>query len=502
MTIQVDPLIRHFLYEPTPFSDDAASGASLKASLDPRAELEAIATLPIEAWQALIDRYILQTPCAAVVGVPSAAKAKAISDDDEARQKAQAAALGAEKLANLGEALDGAIALNERPIADDVLTAVPIPDYGKVEAIPLLTLRGTPSTLATVEEGGVPRAVIDAVSRAIAPPSKGIVSDDGVERSLWVEWSHVNSAFLTVGVAVDTAGLPPTLRLYLPLLLELAFKLPAYLEDGSSLGKDAFVAALEDETVEYAANTGLLRGALAQLASLHVKVEGGLVRRTPCSSMRCGSTVSLLAPHALQHALQSLYWRRTPCSMRCGAVSLLACRSTCSALPQTNPLLTCSRYPRHDRPTGCRRRCAGCAARSTSRWSSRATSGWPPRTSPTRSPRSTARGPTWSAMCDAPPPHTPLRPTPRTTPPPTAPPHAPPHVALPGTSCFEPPAHRQPTLLSRCLGPGRLGDAARSAPQVRHTAHSQPRLHPPSTLHQQAPSTSKHPPPASTALTP
>ena len=40
-----------------------------------------------------------------------------------------------------GEALDGAIALNERPIADDVLTAVPIPDYGKVEAIPLLTVR-------------------------------------------------------------------------------------------------------------------------------------------------------------------------------------------------------------------------------------------------------------------------------------------------------------------------------------------------------------------------
>ena len=38
------------------------------------------------------------------------------------------------------EALDGAIALNERPIADDVLTAVPIPDYGKVEAIPLLTV--------------------------------------------------------------------------------------------------------------------------------------------------------------------------------------------------------------------------------------------------------------------------------------------------------------------------------------------------------------------------
>ena len=35
------------------------------------------------------------------------------------------------------------------------------------------------------------------------------------------------------------------------------WKLPATLEDGERLGKDAFVGALEDETTEYAANLGL-----------------------------------------------------------------------------------------------------------------------------------------------------------------------------------------------------------------------------------------------------
>ena len=153
----------------------------------------------------------------------------------------QAEALGAEKLAALGAALEGAIAQNERLIADEVLTAVPIPDYAKVEPIPLLTLRGTPATLAPVDGSGrgVPKAMADAVAAALAPPkaSSGGDGGGGGGGAPWVEWSHVESSFLTVGVAVDTAGLPPPLRLYLPLLLELAFKLPAYLEDGTTLGK-------------------------------------------------------------------------------------------------------------------------------------------------------------------------------------------------------------------------------------------------------------------------
>ena len=93
---------------------------------------------------------------------------------------------------------------------------------------------------------------------------------------MWSEWSHVSSAFLTLAVAVDTSALPAQLRPYLPLLLDLVWTLPATLEDGERLGKDAFVGALEDETTEYAANLGLLRGQVAQLASLHVKVEGTL----------------------------------------------------------------------------------------------------------------------------------------------------------------------------------------------------------------------------------
>ena len=45
------------------------------------------------------------------------------------------------------------------------------------------------------------------------------------------------SAFLTAGVAFDTRGLPPSLRLYLPLLLELLWKARCTLEDGTRVLK-------------------------------------------------------------------------------------------------------------------------------------------------------------------------------------------------------------------------------------------------------------------------
>jgi len=45
---------------------------------------------------------------------------------------------------------------------------------------------------------------------------------------VWSEWSHVSSAFLTLAVAVDTSALPAQLRPYLPLLLDLVWKVRGF----------------------------------------------------------------------------------------------------------------------------------------------------------------------------------------------------------------------------------------------------------------------------------
>ena len=83
----------------------------------------------------------------------------------------------------------------------------------------------------------------------------------------------MESSFVTVAIGLDTCAVPSCLRPYLPLLLEMAFKLPCKLEDDDDddavddddeklLGKDEFVEALQDETVSYGAALGLLGGAL------------------------------------------------------------------------------------------------------------------------------------------------------------------------------------------------------------------------------------------------
>ena len=67
---------------------------SLRSGLDPLPELERLGALPEAEWQRLIDTYVLHTPCAAVVGVPSAAKAKALAAETEELTRAQRLRIG------------------------------------------------------------------------------------------------------------------------------------------------------------------------------------------------------------------------------------------------------------------------------------------------------------------------------------------------------------------------------------------------------------------------
>ena len=269
----VDPLIRYFLYEP-----EGAEPAGLRSHLDPLPELAPIGRMSIADWQGLIDRYILHTPCCAVVGTPSAELAKSIEADTEALTQANAARLGPAGLAALGTQLEAAVVFNERPIDESILTAVPIPDYSAVKGPAVFTMRGGGDTALAPSPGtgaGVPEAAIASVS-AMLRASDAATKDASPyhrTRGLWVEWSHVESAFVTAAVAFDTSAVPPSLRLYLPLLLELWWKLPATLEDGATLSKDDFVGQLEDQTVDYSANFGQIRGRVSQLASASVKVE-------------------------------------------------------------------------------------------------------------------------------------------------------------------------------------------------------------------------------------
>ena len=84
----VDPVIRHFLYGPRAVGGAAETDALVRKA-DRMAELTAAEALGADDWKALLRTYMLERPCAAVVGTPSAALAEKIPAEVEARTKQQ-----------------------------------------------------------------------------------------------------------------------------------------------------------------------------------------------------------------------------------------------------------------------------------------------------------------------------------------------------------------------------------------------------------------------------
>jgi hypothetical protein len=145
--------IEHFLYAPradaagggAAGSGDEAELAALAAQVDFLPQLEKLEALGREEWVALLRTYVLEPPCACVIGVPSAKHAAQIPLDIKARQESKRLELGEAGLQGLAASFDAAVAKNETPIPAPFLTAVPIPSYEKVRGVPLLSVRGAAS---------------------------------------------------------------------------------------------------------------------------------------------------------------------------------------------------------------------------------------------------------------------------------------------------------------------------------------------------------------------
>lgn len=265
-------VIEHFLYAPRDVDPDAEV-RSLAVGVDSLPHLAAAEKLTAADWCGLLHRFILNPPCVCVMGMPAASCAKEIAEEVSNLTEANKAAHGPAGLAELATKLKEAVAHNEREIPDQFLTAVPIPSYESVRSFPVLNIRGAASLAIAPNSGeGVPAqtatAILDGLNAARTSHGSGL-------GAYWTEFCHVDSAFVSVAVAMDTASLTPTQRLLLPLVLDVSFKLPCVLDDGASLSKDDFVAAVQEDTVRYDAGHGLIRGGLNQMVCVYVQTELG-----------------------------------------------------------------------------------------------------------------------------------------------------------------------------------------------------------------------------------
>lgn len=281
----VDGIIRNFLYGPragesngvdssvvTPEDEMIALHSDVNALpyLDEAEKMLADASY----WQGLMKKYILDRPMAVVLGKPSAEMSKQIADGEKERESKQAKDLGEDGLARLAKTLEDAMEKNEEPIPEDILLSLPVPDLAKVPSIPLFTARLSPSM------DGLPVSIIPESVRGFGMDDAEAVATQLTNEVSKVthapfhaDLTHIDSAFVYAAVGIDTTPLSTKQRLYLPILEEILFKLPATLEDGTELSKDEFVNQLQDETVSYSSGLGLLGGSIPQMSYISVQVE-------------------------------------------------------------------------------------------------------------------------------------------------------------------------------------------------------------------------------------
>ena len=284
--VMIDSVVRNFLYAPrqTDKSDNNNNVttsnidemADLETDIDDLPFLEKALTVDTFSWISLLQDHILSRPFALVVGKPSSDLASSVTSDETEREKKQASDLGTDGLKKLESTLEDAVSFNEREIPGDVLTSVPVPSLDRVKAVPLLSVRGAGTVVSVVEKSGKGVSVEDTeLVLSNLRLSPGVATS--TERvTVHVDWNHIESAFLYTSIAMDTSMLTSKQRLYLPLLAELTFKLPANLDDGTHIPKDEFVSMLEDDTVSYGATLGLPGSSgLTQMMSISVQIENG-----------------------------------------------------------------------------------------------------------------------------------------------------------------------------------------------------------------------------------
>jgi len=275
----IDGIVRNFLYGPRAGEEGVSAAdemAALHSDVNSLPYLDDAERLLEDAsyWQELMKKYILDRPMAVVLGKPSAEMSKQISDGEKEREAKQAQELGEEGLSRLAKTLEDAMETNEEPIPEDILLSLPVPDLEKVPSIPLFTARLSPSL------DGLPVSIIPESVRgfsmddaeAVAAQMTSEVSKAS-SAPFPADLTHIDSAFVFAAVGIDTTPLSAEQRLYLPILEEILFKLPATLEDGTQLSRDEFVNQLQDETVSYSSGLGLLGGSIPQMCSFRVQVE-------------------------------------------------------------------------------------------------------------------------------------------------------------------------------------------------------------------------------------
>ncbi|GAA5896610.1 Sdd3p [Sporobolomyces salmoneus] len=236
----------------------ASDGSDLAKSMKVMADYKVLEGWTAEQWASLLNKFYVDAPALTIVGKPSASLADKVRDDAKAVVDANIKKYGEDGLAKLAKKIEDAQAENDKPIPPEILRDFKIPDVNGIDWIKVETGRS----------GGVAKE--DGAK-------KGRVQDhldaDAAQLPLFVQYDHINSAFIQISVVLFPENVPEVspaeLRALLPIYLDSFFTLPVTRADGTKLDYEEVVKQLDAETLSYSID---INSPLQEGVTLKIKV--------------------------------------------------------------------------------------------------------------------------------------------------------------------------------------------------------------------------------------
>ncbi|BGP52658.1 hypothetical protein JCM8202_004813 [Rhodotorula sphaerocarpa] len=232
-------------------------GSDLKGSLKVTSMYRELDSWTDSDWAKLLRKFFVDAPALTVVGKPSSSLADKIKEDAVALIERNKQINGPEGLEKLQKEIEEAQAKNDVPVPNEIIRQFPIPDVDGIEWIKVETARSA----------GV--AKDDSLQNQV----QAHVDADGSELPLFVQFDHINSAFIQLSVVLfpqDVEGFKTSeLRALLPVYLDSFFTLPIVRPDGTVVEYEEVVKQLDRETLSYSIN---INSPLQEGVTLKIKV--------------------------------------------------------------------------------------------------------------------------------------------------------------------------------------------------------------------------------------
>ncbi|XP_017886890.1 uncharacterized protein C05D11.1-like [Ceratina calcarata] len=205
-----------------------------KEDLDQRTnqveDLKKLKTEPESYWLNLLKMYFLDSPFVMVKGIPSLEKRQELSEKEKNRIVKQIEDLGKDGLQQKEKDLQEAIAKNDVPVPDEVLSSVPIPSTHLLN--------------------------FHYIKSYTTETSKQHSRFDVSKLPFYTYLDHVNTNFVYMSVIMNTSNVKREYKPYIRLLLETIGQSPVF-RNGELISYEDVVAELEADTIQNDTSIGI-----------------------------------------------------------------------------------------------------------------------------------------------------------------------------------------------------------------------------------------------------